>query len=79
MMEGFHSGSGVKNLPASMQVQSLIQKDPRACVSQLLRLYSRAQEPQQEEPPNWEALTLQLKSHPCSPQLEKMKTQQSQN
>ena len=81
MMEGFHSGSRVKNLPANEEhkVQSLLQKDPRACVSQLLSLYSRAQEPQQEKPPKWEALIRQLKSHPYSPRLEKMKTQQSQN
>ena len=80
MMEGFHSGSREKNLPTNEEhkVQSLVQKDPCACVSQLLSLYSRAQEPQ-EKPPQWEALTRQLKSHPCSPQLEKMKTQQSQN
>ena len=67
------------------QAQSLVQKDTtcrkatKPLGPQLLSLRSRAREPQQEKPLQWEALTRQLESSPCSLKLEKvMKTQHSQ-
>ena len=72
-------GPGISCMPQSNQT----------CASQLLNLCSRAHVPQllkptgpracalqQEKPPQWEALTLQLESKPCSLQLEKKPTQQ---
>ena len=47
---------------------------PRAATTEACS--PRARAPQQEKPPQWEALHTTTKSRPCSPQLEKARVQQ---
>ena len=91
---GFPGGLVVKNLPANAVDSGLI-PDPEGsqmlateklspCTTTTEPKHPRAQALQEEKPPQWEALTVQLliENSPCWPQLEKAhtatKTQHSQ-
>ena len=91
---GFPGGLVVKNLPANAGDTDLIPDLGRSqmptteklspCTTTTEPEHPRAQALQEEKPPQWEALTLQLliEKSPCWPQLEKphraTKTQHSQ-
>ena len=78
MLSDFPGGPVVKSLPANAGDMGSIPGPERfhmlwgnkTPASQPLSLCPRAQAPQQEKPPQWEAHTPQPERSPCSPQLE---------
>jgi len=83
-VEGFPSGSVVRNLPARAWDTGSIREDPTchtvtepvrhnywACALEPRRPQARANAPQQEKPLQRESHSLQLERSPCSSQLEK--------